>query len=90
MILFENVHTFNSRSENVSLFKINHAKNKLLWITVAAAQGIHIAAMYNPTMQSILDIQPIEIEVWITLLFIALTLIGVMEIEKFLRKRFAL
>lgn len=90
MILFENVHTFNSRSENVSLFKINHAKNKLLWITVAAAQGIHIAAMYNPTMQSILDIQPIEIEVWIALLFIALTLIGVMEIEKFLRKRFTL
>lgn len=87
MILFENVHTFNSRSENISIFKINHAKNMLLWISVAVAQGIHIAAMYSPFMRSVLSIEPVTLQMWGTLLFLALTLVAVMEAEKFFRKR---
>ncbi|MGE4397467.1 MAG: cation-translocating P-type ATPase, partial [Sulfurimonas sp.] len=31
MVLFENVHAFNSRSENRSIFNIDHAKNMLFW-----------------------------------------------------------
>ncbi|OHD87524.1 MAG: hypothetical protein A2Y52_07450 [Sulfuricurvum sp. RIFCSPLOWO2_02_43_6] len=88
MVLFENVHVFNSRSENNSIFKINHAKNRFLWISVLAAQGIHIISMYNPFMQSLLSIEPVSLEMWTTLLFIALTLVAVMEAEKFFRKRF--
>lgn len=88
MVLFENVHTFNSRTENNSIFKINHAKNRLLWISVLAAQGIHMISMYNPFMQSLLDIQPVSLEIWSTLLVIALTLVAVMELEKYIRARF--
>lgn len=90
MILFENVHTFNSRSENISIFKINHAKNMLLWISVAVAQGIHIVAMYSPFMRSVLTIEPVTLQMWGTLLFLALTLVAVMEAEKFFRKKFSI
>ena len=88
MVLFENVHIFNSRSENNSIFKINHARNILLWIAVISAQAIHIIAMYTPFMQSLLSVEPVSLEMWATLFLIALTLVAVMEAEKFLRKKF--
>jgi len=88
MVLFENVSTFNSRSENNYIFKINHFQNKFLWISIIAAQGAHIISMYNPFMQSLLSISPVSFEIWAALLFLALTLIAVMEAEKFIRKRF--
>lgn len=88
MVLFENVHTFNSRSENSSIFKINHARNMLLWISVITAQGVHMIAMYTPFMQSVLSVEPVTLEMWGTLLIIALMLVAVMEAEKFFRKKF--
>jgi magnesium-transporting ATPase (P-type) len=88
MVLFENVHVFNSRSEDSSIFKINHAKNMFLWISVLASQGLHIVSMYNPFMQSLLSIEPVSLEMWSTLLLIALVLSVVMEAEKFFRKKF--
>lgn len=87
MVLFENVHVFNSRSEKHPIFKINHSKNKFLWVSVLLAQGIHIGAMYTPFMQSVLTIEPISLEIWFALLIIALVLIGVMEIEKIVRAK---
>lgn len=89
MVLFENVHVFNSRTENYSIFKINHSKNKFLWISVIVAQGIHIFSMYNPFMQSVLNIQPVDLAIWIALSFIAIILMAVMEIEKYIRKKYA-
>lgn len=89
MVLFENVHVFNSRSENNSIFKINHAKNRFLWISVLASQGIHIISMYNPFMQSLLSIEPVSFGMWSALLLIALMLSAAMEVEKFFRKKFS-
>ncbi|WP_373072780.1 cation-translocating P-type ATPase [Sulfurimonas sp.] len=87
MVLFENVHVFNSRSENHSIFKIDYKKNIFLWVCVIFAQGIHIASMYIPFMQKVLNIQPVDLNTWSVLLIIALILIVVMEIEKIIRKR---
>jgi len=85
MVLLVNVHTFNSRTENNSIFKIEHFKNIFLWISVFAAQGVHMMAMHIPFMQSILSVQPVSLKMWATLLLIALTLTVVMELEKFFR-----
>ena len=87
MVLFENVHVVNSRSENNSLFKINHKKNMFLWISLITAQAIHIISMYIPFMSSLLNIQPVSFEMWISLLLIALVLVVVMEVEKIIRKK---
>jgi calcium-translocating P-type ATPase len=88
MVLFENVHVFNSRTEKHSIFKINHANNRFLWISVLVAQGVHIVSMYSPFMQSVLSIQPVSLKIWGALLLIAITLTVVMELEKFFRNRF--
>jgi Ca2+-transporting ATPase len=87
MVLFENVHVFNSRTENHSIFKIDHRKNKFLWISVIVAQLVHIASMYSPFMQSVLNIQPVSLKMWGALLFVALVLMFVMEMEKFIRSK---
>lgn len=87
MVLFENVHVFNSRSEKHSIFKIDYTKNMFLWICVISAQGIHIASMYIPFMQNLLNIQPVDVKTWSILLGIALVLMFVMEIEKLIRKK---
>ena len=87
MVLFENVHVFNSRTETNSIFKINHLKNKILWVSVIVAQSLHIISMYNPFMQSILNVQPVEFRIWIVLIIIAIILMLVMECEKFIRQR---
>ena len=84
LVLFENVHVFNSRSEINSIFSINHLKNKFLLISVIAAQSIHILCMHIPFMQELLHIEPVTISMWMTLLGIALVLIIVMEMEKLL------
>ena len=48
MVLFENVHVFNSRSETLSVFRHNPLRNKLLLGGTIIAQLVHIGAMYTP------------------------------------------
>lgn len=87
MVFFENVHAFNSRAENNSIFSIDHRKNAILWISVVFAQATHIAAMYAPLTQSVLSVGPVDLRMWLTLSLAALSLIAVMEMEKLLRLR---
>lgn len=82
MVLFENIHIFNSRSETVSAFRQNPFSNKLLIFGTLAAQLVHIIAMYTPPMQNILQIQPVSMSHWAILLSIALSLLLTMEIHK--------
>ena len=87
MVLFENVHVFNSRSENHFLFAINHKQNTFLLLAVFSAFGIHLFSMHNSFMQSLLGLEPIASIQWILLVCIALFLIIVMESEKYIRTR---
>lgn len=87
MVLFENVHVFNSRTEKYGIFSIEHTKNKFLWISVIVAQGLHIFSMYNPFMQKLLNVQPVSLEMWSTLFVVAIALMAVMEIEKYVRAK---
>ncbi len=82
MVLFENVHVFNSRSETVSIFRQNFFGNPLLLFGMLAAQGIHIAAMHTPGLSSILMVEPVSLSLWGQLLLIALFLIVVDELHK--------
>jgi len=86
MVLFENVHVFNSRSERMSIFKINHLKTPLILVSVILAQAIHIGALYFPSAQKLLKVKPISFTILSELLFLALGLIVVMEVEKWLQK----
>ncbi len=86
MVLFENVHVFNSRSEKHSIFKIEHRRNALLLFSVLFTQIIHISSLYIPFMQELLDLEPVSLSQWMLLSLIALGLVIVMEIEKSLAR----
>ncbi|MCP3670511.1 MAG: HAD-IC family P-type ATPase [Gammaproteobacteria bacterium] len=86
MVLFENIHVFNSRSETLSAFCHNPLRNPLLLFGTVVAQLIHIGAMYTPWIRDVLHIQPVSIELWSHLLVMALTVLLAMEAHKLLLK----
>lgn len=87
MVLMENIHVFNCRSEFVSAFKVPISRNYILVMGVLAAQGIHILSMHLPFMQQILEIKPISIFEWLVVFGFALLLLLVMEIFKIVRRK---
>ena len=88
MVLFENAHVFNSRSETISIFRQNFFGNPLLLSGMLTAQGVHIVAMHTPGLNSILMVEPVSLTLWSQLLAIALLLIVVDEIHKYLHGKF--
>jgi P-type Ca2+ transporter type 2C len=85
MVLFENLHVFNCRSEIRSIFKHNPLANPILLFGTAAAQLIHIGAMYTPWLSDVLHIQPVIFEHWLELLGFAFTVVVAMELHKLFR-----
>jgi magnesium-transporting ATPase (P-type) len=82
MVLLQNVHVFNCRSERVSAFKVPLKRNPLLISGVIVAQGIHILVMQWPFMQSVLGVAPVSFSAWFSLLGMASVLLIVMECFK--------
>jgi magnesium-transporting ATPase (P-type) len=85
MVLFENVHVFNCRSETLSVFRHNPLRNKLLLMGTVIAQLVHIGAMYTPWLGDVLGASPVSFEQWLTLLGLALSVMVVMELHKWFR-----
>jgi magnesium-transporting ATPase (P-type) len=86
MVLFENVHIFNCRSERRSAFRIPLSHNWLLIGTVALAQTAHIAAMWIPGLSGVLGIHPVSFHHWGLLLLLALSILLVGELFKMVRR----
>lgn len=82
MVLFENVHVFNCRSELQSAFHIPVQNNRLLILGVLSAQGIHILAMHWPWMREILQVEPISWQNWLWEIALASVLLFTMEVFK--------
>jgi magnesium-transporting ATPase (P-type) len=82
MVLFENVHLFNCRSETRSAFRVPFAANRFLILGLIGAQGVHIAAMYTPGLNGVLGIKPVALDQWGMVAAMALSVIVAMEIYK--------
>jgi magnesium-transporting ATPase (P-type) len=87
MVLFENIHAFNSRSETLSVFRHNLLRNKILLIGAITAQLVHIGAMYTPWLSDVLQIRPVSPGHWLELLGLATGLLLVMELLKIRHRR---
>jgi len=87
MVLFENIHVFNSRSETLSAFRHNPLRNPILLFGTAAAQLVHIGAMYTPWLNQVLRVEPVSLANWSELLVLAMTVLVCMELHKWLRRR---
>lgn len=88
LVLFENIHVFNSRSEINYLHRLSYTKSNYLILTVFLTQILHIACMNIGFMQEVLSIEPVSFMTWSYLLIITLGLLFVMELEKYLRRSF--
>ena len=82
MVLFENVHVGNSRSETRSLFSLSPFSNPILLASAVVALGMHVGALYLGPLQAILDTAPVAPGLWVELLGLALILAVVMELHK--------
>jgi len=87
MVFMQNFHVFNCRSETTSVFRVPIKRNVVLVFGVIAAQGIHIASMQIPFMQSILRVEPVTPTEWVYILALALPIILVMELFKWFYRR---
>jgi len=85
MVLLENFHALNCRSEFRSLLRVPLKNNYYLIIGILVAQAIHIAAMMTPVMQELLRIGPVSLETWGSLLALASLVIVGMEIFKWVK-----
>jgi magnesium-transporting ATPase (P-type) len=87
MVLLENFHVFNCRSEYLSAFKVPLRNNLLLVFGVVIAQGVHIMVMHIPLMQKVLRTAPVSFKEWGFLFLMASILLVVMESFKILKSR---
>ncbi|MDH3759148.1 MAG: cation transporting ATPase C-terminal domain-containing protein, partial [Gammaproteobacteria bacterium] len=82
MVLFENVHLFNCRSETRSAFAMSPLRSPVLMIGMVAAFSIHVAMTYLPAGNVLLATQPVDAALWLQLLMLSLPIIIVMELHK--------
>ncbi len=82
MVLFENVHIGNCRSETKSALVLSPLRSPILLIGALSAFLIHVSTMYLPFGQIILQTEPVRLDTWILLIALALTIFFTMEIHK--------
>ena len=82
MVLFENVHLFNCRSETRSAFAMSPLRSPVLMIGIVTAFSIHVAMTYLPMGNLLLATQPVDAALWLTLLLLSLPILVVMELHK--------
>jgi magnesium-transporting ATPase (P-type) len=87
MVLLQNFHVFNTRSEKHSAFRTPLFSNWWLIGGIALAQLVHIVAMQVPVMQNLLQVQPISYANWTKLLLTAAIIVVVLETFKAVKKR---
>jgi magnesium-transporting ATPase (P-type) len=87
LVLFENVHAFNVRSETRSAFRIPLSANRLLVGAVVVSQGVHIASMFIPGWSGVLEVEPVAFTTWAILLAITLSKFLIVEAYKTFRGR---
>jgi magnesium-transporting ATPase (P-type) len=86
-VVFEILHIGNSRSETTSIFRLNAFSNPILFFGTLGAIAVHVAALYTPFLQSLLDVRPIALDDFVFLVGVASLIVVVMEIHKAWRRR---
>ena len=82
MVLFENIHIGNCRSETKSALRFSPLRSPILLAGAVIAFTVHIAAMYTPIGQTLLETGPVAPTHWAALFLLAITIFPVMELHK--------
>lgn len=86
MVLFQVFHVGNCRSERRSVLALPPWSNPFLFAATAAALLVHVAALYLPSTQFLLRVEPLDLGTWVRMALIASTILVAVEIDKLLRR----
>ena len=87
MVVMQFFHTFNCRSLTRSIFRIPFFTNPFLLASLLAAGVAHGFALYNPSMQALLQLRPLTaIQLLVVVALGSVVVLGG-EIDKFLARR---
>lgn len=87
MVLFEIINIGNARSETTSLFRLSPLKSPILLAGTLAAFLVHLAGMYLPQAQAILETAPVPTAQWPVLVGVALFVAVAIEVHKLVWRR---
>ena len=87
MVIFENAHALNARSETRSVLRQPVSTNPFLFLAILLAQGLHIAMLYLPGADLVLGTAPVSFADWLLVVAIAASLILVAEAQKLWARR---
>ena len=87
MVLLQNIHVFNCRSEKISAFKVSLKNNIFVVYAALGALLLHVVCMNWPLMQNVLQTNPVEILDFLIMLIMALPLLFIMEYFKLFNKK---
>ncbi len=86
MVLFENIHLGNCRSESKSVFQLSPLRSPILLIGTVTAFLIHVMMMHVSVGNRLLSTEPVNIQTWAMLIPLSLTVLVVIEIHKFIKR----
>jgi len=86
MVLMQNVDAVNARSETISVLRLPLVNNPVLMAGIGVALGLHVVAMYLPWLQGVLAVVPPTLFDWLLLPVLAVTLLVLMEAQKYWRR----
>jgi Ca2+-transporting ATPase len=87
MVLFQFFQAWNCRSETESVFRMNPMSNPILFYGMIAAMVAQLAFIYAPPLQWVFRSVPLETGEWLQVVAVAVTVVLVVELDKWLRKR---
>ncbi len=84
MVLFENVHIGNCRSETKSALRLSPFRSPILLGGALIAMLIHLGTMFVPLGQKILHVEPVSLTTFASLWALALSVFVAMEVHKWI------
>jgi Ca2+-transporting ATPase len=82
MVLFENFHIGNCRSETKSAFALSPLRSPVLFFGTLGAFLIHLSAMYVPFLQVMLATKPVELWMWGLAFGVSVLIVPAVELHK--------
>lgn len=82
MVLFENFHIGNCRSETKSAFALSPFRSPILLLGALSALLIHVVSMYIPFMQNVLGTEPLPLTTWLVIAGLAVLVVPAIELHK--------
>jgi len=82
MVLFENFHVGNCRSETRSALALSPLRSPVLFFGTLGAFLLHVVAMYVPFMQDMLTTKPVDFWLWGVVIGVSVLIVPAVELHK--------